>query len=253
MTSVERRIEAPTHREPDYAGKVVDAERGFHRKFVGGKWEEMGRLQLDFLVEHGLRPTTKFLDVGCGSLRAGRLLVDYLDPGNYYGIDINPSVIEAGYDQELDDAGRDRLPISHLRATDRFDADFGVTFDMAIAQSLFTHLTLNNIRLCLHRVAKVVRPEGRFYVTFFERPPHQPVDFVGEKRRQWAERNPYSYYREDLRWAVRRLPWRFRYIGDWDHPRGQRMVEYTRLSDDEAAAPRRTGKSKRLPLRRRGR
>jgi len=60
----------------------------------------------------------------------------------------------AGYANELDDAGRARLPSKNLRATDRFDADFGVEFDMAIAQSVFTHVSLNWIRLCLARVAQ---------------------------------------------------------------------------------------------------
>lgn len=81
------------------------------------------------------------------------MLVDYLQPGNYYGIDINHSVLQAGYDRELDDDQRARLPAENLRATDRFDIDFGVQFDMGIAQSVFTHMSLNHIRLCLYRVA----------------------------------------------------------------------------------------------------
>ena len=162
MVDIERRIEA-RHREPQYQEWTFDAnERAEqkHRSAVGGKWSEMGRVQLDFLKEQGLAPSMRFLDVGCGSFRAGRLLVPYLDPGHYYGIDIAAEIIEAGYEDELDDEARARLPVSNLRMTDRFDCDFGVDFDMAIAQSLFTHISLNHIRLCLHRVAKVMRPGG---------------------------------------------------------------------------------------------
>ena len=99
----------------------------------------MGKLQRDFLIEQGLKPEHRFLDVGCGSLRAGVRLVDYLEPGHYHGLDINPEVIRLGYDDELSDEQRERLPSTNLHATDRFDADFGVKFDMAIAQSVFTH------------------------------------------------------------------------------------------------------------------
>ena len=57
--------------------------KGVHRSRVGGRWEQMGRLQLDFLVAHGLTPDSRVLDVACGALRAGIPLVggrlDYLD------------------------------------------------------------------------------------------------------------------------------------------------------------------------------
>jgi len=201
---------------------------------VGGVkfWEKMGEVQRDFLVSMGLQPHMRFLDFGCGSLRAGRLLVPYLDPGNYYGIDINAEIIEVGYERELDEEAKRRLPPSNLRMTDRFDADFGVEFDMAIAQSVFTHVSLNHIRLCLYRLGKVMKPGGKFYATFSEKPRHYPID--GMWGRAYTERNVYWYYRADLRWAAQRTPFEFRYIGEWGHARNQKMVEYTRLPDDDA-------------------
>ena len=66
-------------------------------------------------------------------------------------------------------------PRDHLRATDRFDCDFGVKFDYAIAQSVFTHVSLNHIRLCLYRVARQMQPEGRIFATFFEAPASGPL------------------------------------------------------------------------------
>lgn len=233
MGLIERRIEA-RHPEPDYQNKTYDeSERAArkHRDSMGGqqKWEPMGRVQHDFLVRMGLRPDMRFLDVGCGALRAGRLLVPYLDPGHYYGIDVGADVIEIGYTQELDDAARARLPLANLRMTDRFDADFGVRFDMAIAQSVFTHVSLNHIRLCLHRVAKVMKPGGRFFATFSERPATFPID--GTFDRSYTERNVFWYYRRDLRWAAERTPFTFRYIGEWGNIGKQRMVEYTRQPD----------------------
>jgi SAM-dependent methyltransferase len=235
VTGIEQRTEVPaTHKDPDYEAFELTEKRlkrRVHRSFVGGQWEQMGRLQLEFLIAHGLQPEHRFLDVGCGSLRAGRYLVNYLEPGHYYGTDINHGLIEAGYELELDDPQRARLPQSNLHATDRFDNDFGVSFDMAIAQSVFTHISLNMMRLCLYRVAKVMKPDATFYATFFERGRDYPVDGVPEGRNLWTERNAFWYYRRDLQWAAERSPWDYRYIGTWGHPRGQRMVEYTRRPD----------------------
>src|SRR5690625_3522502 len=232
MAEIEKREEAQGKHDPDYAGRTFTDQQiaaGKHRSFVGGGWDEIGKHQLDFLISKGLRPDHRFLDVGCGSFRAGRHLIDYLDPGNYYGFDINHAVLEAGYEHELTDAQRERLPVGNVHSTDRFDADFGVEFDMAIAQSVFTHVSLNHIRLCMYRVAKVMKPGGKFYATFNERPAGFPVD--GLQRKRATERNPFWYYRRDLRWASGFAPWEFRYIGDWGHPRKQKIVELTRLDD----------------------
>lgn len=230
----------PSH-DPDYARdfSVEQIARGVHRSRVGGLWDTMGSLQLDFLSERGLYRSDRLLDVACGALRAGIHFVDFLEPGHYFGIDINQSLLDAGYDLELTDYLREKLPRDNLRRVDRFDCDFGVQFDVAIAQSLFTHVPLNHVRLCMYRVAQQMRPGGRFYLTFNEKPKSFPVDGVveGGKYSFYGERNVYWYYRSDLRWAASFSPWKWRYIGDWGHPRKQRMVELTRIPDDQWQGP----------------
>lgn len=240
--TIEQRFEVPSRRtDPDYTGRVLTDEEiadGKHRKWIGGHWDDHGIRQLDFLTANGLTPDARFLDVGCGSFRAGRHLVDYLLPGNYYGIDANQSVMQAGYDLELSEAQRAKLPLRNLRATDRFGVDFGVEFDMAIAQSVFTHVSLNNVRLCLYRVAKAMKAGGAFFVTFNEQSKDFPVDgVVRTKRPKYVERNPYWYYRADIRWAAKFAPWEYRYIGKWGHPGGQRMIKFIRLPGSMEGSP----------------
>jgi len=60
----------------------IRVERDPHSA-VGGMWEQIGQLQFDFLVNHGLEPNHKLLDIGCGTLRGGRHFITYLVPGNY--------------------------------------------------------------------------------------------------------------------------------------------------------------------------
>ena len=64
-------------------------KRDWHRAAVGGRWEEIGRLQFDFLVRQGLMPEHFFLDVGCGSWRGGVHFVDYLLSHRYFGVDVS--------------------------------------------------------------------------------------------------------------------------------------------------------------------
>ena len=143
----------------------------------------------------------------------------------------------------------------NLRVTDRFECDFGVAFDFAIAQSVFTHLPLNHIRLCLYQLSRVMAPGARFYATFFEAPPDMPYDRRVQQvmRKTWPERDPYHYRRDDLRWAAETVAeWDVRYIGDWGHRRGQRMMEYTLRSRAMPTGARRAlAQSKAAGVRRR--
>lgn len=237
MTAIEQRIEAEGV-QPDYSEREFTAEEianGVHRRFIGGAFDTHGARQLEFLNGRGLLPEHKLLDIGCGCFRAGRHFIDYLDAGNYYGVDANRPLMQIGYDVELSDEQRGRLPVGNLRATERFDVGFGIRFDFAIAQSVFTHVSLNHIRLCLYRVAQVLRPGGSFFATFFEQSPSTPVDRIvspHKARPFFTEKDIYWYYRADLRWAAEIGPWRVNYIGDWGHPRNQMMMEFVRLTGE---------------------
>lgn len=203
-----------------------------HREQVGGLWDEIGRLQIDFLRAAGLLPSDTLLDVGCGSLRGGVHFVRYLEPGRYYGIDRDADLVRAGLEIELPRAGlADRLPRGNLAVTDAFDAErFGVAFDVAWAQSLFTHLTAPDIRRCLERVARPVRSGGRFFATFFEcgESVEGPVTHEPGGITTRHDQDPYHYRFRDLQALAAGLPWRASYVGEWSHPRAQRMARFDR-------------------------
>ena len=238
---------------PDYANHNFSDERiaqGAHRTFVsgtGGSWDEGGASQLAFLRKNGLKTGHRFVDIGCGALRAGRHLVDYLDVGNYYGVDANRNLLQIGYDREMTEDQRRRLPVENLRANDRFNVDFGVTFDMAIAQSVFTHVSLNHMRLCLHRLAKVMRPGGTFFASYVDQKEAEPIDHIFQKgkggRTYFYEKNVYWYHLSDMKWAAEDEPWKFRFVGEYGSPQQQLMVAYTRIPDAQHANTRAASKA----------
>jgi SAM-dependent methyltransferase len=242
MGTIEHRVESAGE-QPDYSGREFtpeEIEAGAHRTFIGGVWDTHGESQLTYLRSQGLLPNHRMVDIGCGPFRAGRHFIDYLEPGRYFGVDANHSLVQAGYDVELSEAQRERLPVENLRANDRFDVDFGVQFDYAIAQSVFTHVSLNHIRLCLHRLAPTMREGGSFYATFFMRPSSSPIDLVVASKRGkpfFNEKNVFWHYSDDLAWAASFGPWRYEYIGDWGHPAGQRMARFVRTASGVPASP----------------
>src|SRR5512146_152922 len=72
-----------------------------HRQFVGGLWDEIGRLQFDFLVRQGLRPSDTLVDSACGPLRGGIHATRYLEPGPYRGIEKHVELVIYGVAAEL--------------------------------------------------------------------------------------------------------------------------------------------------------
>ncbi len=219
----------------DQTAMIHAVRTGAHREVIGGLWDEVGALQFDFLKNHGLKPEYRFLDVGCGSLRAGVRLVPYLEPGNYWGIDINQSLLDAGWELELKPADLHyRQPRGQLVALQDFEFDrLNASFDAAIATSVFTHLNFNRIRRCLAKLSRSMVDGGVFYATFFEVPEghdretplrHTPGDVVTH-----SSQDPFHYTRGDVEHMIEDLPWQMEWIGDWDHPRDQRMVQFTRV------------------------
>lgn len=193
-----------------------------HREFVGGMWDQVGKLQLDFLIKQGLKPSHVFLDIACGALRAGRLLIPYLTPGNYLGIDKHAELIESGKTNEIaSDVLKTQRP--EFIVSDSFEFEkFSKRPDYCIAQSLFSHLDKKDIDLCFGKLAAFVQPGCKFFATFF--PTSIPVPQLGSSH---SIRN-FFYTRRAMEGFGRRAGWEPRYIGDWGHPRGQVMVEYVK-------------------------
>lgn len=213
---------------------AASVREGRHRIFIGGMWDELGKLQFDFLRSRGLEPDMRLIDIGCGCLRAGVHLISYLDAGHYFGTDISQDLLDAGYDRELAPLGlTGKLPRENLRADGEFDiAQFGVRFDFALAQSVFTHLPFNHLKLCLARAASAIAPGGKLCASLFLVPEGEdwsrPLMHARGGITSWPDRNPFHFAEADVRHCALGLPWEIEEIVDWNHPRDATMVVFRR-------------------------
>jgi SAM-dependent methyltransferase len=137
---------------------------------VGGHthelWLRHGRMQFDYLFRHGLDPAMRVLEIGCGNLRAGRLIVDYLDVGNYYGVDISPDILLAALDTVALFGLQTKLPRLTLVQDLKLNFLPTDTFDVVNAHSVFSHSPIEVIDECLRHVGRIMTQGGFFDFTF---------------------------------------------------------------------------------------
>jgi len=81
-------------------------------------------------------------------LRGGVKFVDYLIKYNYYGTDISEDLIKKGITY-LDELGlKDKVNNGSFIANGNFDfKKFNIKFKYVLAQSVFTHLKINKLKL----------------------------------------------------------------------------------------------------------
>ncbi|WP_331765745.1 class I SAM-dependent methyltransferase [Embleya sp. NBC_00896] len=130
------------------------------------RWLALGKLQYDYLIGHGLAPSDRMLEIGCGNLRAGWRFIDYLGQANYYGIDISPDILLAAQRTLVDHGLCDKLP--HLALVRNLTFDFlpDEHFTVVHAHSVFSHSPLQVIEQCLAHVGRILHPDGHFDLTF---------------------------------------------------------------------------------------
>ncbi len=209
--------------------------RGLHRELIGGLWEEVGLWQFNLLKSHGLKPSHRLLDVGCGSFRGGVKFVHYLNAGNYFGFDISKALIDVGYRREIEANGlASKLPRRNLCVTDSFScSEFGGEFDFAIAVSVFSHLPLNHWRIALENLAPQMKTGGSFFATFFCCPEDREFGSAIEQRPggvvSYPTRDPYHCRVSDVVHLAHGLPWSVELIDIDNHARGQRVLAFRKV------------------------
>jgi SAM-dependent methyltransferase len=194
-------------------GLDLKAGDDHYRAYVGPPkdYDLISAMAFNLLTSIGLRQHHRVLDIGCGSLRVGRLLIPYLNKGNYYGVEPNKWLVKEGIANEI---GKDLVKIK--KPTLCFDVSMSefhdpLAIDFAIAQSIFSHCGIDLIGHWLKLMSYHLNDHGAFLATFVL----DENDFDGDG---WVYPKCVKYKTETIAALASDYQLDFQIL-DWKHPR----------------------------------
>jgi SAM-dependent methyltransferase len=129
-------------------------------------YEALGLHQFELLRDCGLRPNHSLLDIGCGSLRAGKFFIRYLDKEKYAGIEPDRRILQEGIRYNLDPR-----TIEEKNPAFSNDDQFRLTvfdrrFDFILAHSILTHAAQHQIEKCFAQAQQIVKATSLFVANY---------------------------------------------------------------------------------------
>ena len=129
------------------------------KRFVGTDGVS-GQLQLELLKREGCTRDSTVLEIGCGNLHAGILLIQYLEKSRYVGVDPNKwlrrKTLKNLWASELI-----REKQARFLSVDNFDASkLGTRFDFVLSHSVLSHCAHWQLEQYLRNAGKVLAPGG---------------------------------------------------------------------------------------------
>jgi SAM-dependent methyltransferase len=185
-----------------------------YRAYVGPPedYDLIASMTFNLLTTLGLRQHHSLLDIGCGSLRIGRLLIPYLNRGKYFGVEPNEWLVGEGIKRELGETlVQIKRPTFIFSDSPDTVARAKVSFDFALAQSIFSHCGLDLIKGWLSAVSRSLAQGGALVATFLPGEEDSP-------RTGWIYPECVNYRPATLERAAAEANLRFQIL-DWKHPR----------------------------------
>jgi SAM-dependent methyltransferase len=185
-----------------------------YRAYVGPPedYDLIAAMTFNLLTTLGLRQHHSLLDIGCGSLRIGRLLIPYLNRGKYSGIEPNEWLVEQGIRRELGQSLVEiKRPTFFFTDAPENIAKSEIAHNFAVAQSIFSHCGLDLIKRWLSAISRSLTEDGALVATFL----------VGEEdsaRTGWIYPECVNYRPATLERIAADVNLRFEML-DWKHPR----------------------------------
>lgn len=181
-----------------------------YQDYVGGYWEQIGPWQQRAISSLWTpKASERFLDLGCGSMRLGRLMLN--DVPEYWGHDFNQKYVDIGIEEEIQKEDRHKL---NIVINDNFDFSEMPTMRFIWANGLFQHLTLEEIETCVKNLKMVSDESTEFVFNYCQ----------GDSSNNLTESiypctQPFWYSEEEIAGVLTSQGWSVKILDIEPHPR----------------------------------
>lgn len=195
-----------------------------YKGFVGNPkhYDLIGKIVFELLLNCGLKPEHKLLDMGCGSLRIGKYLIQYLNDYNYFGIEPNKWLIESRYK----DINLLRKNYS-INYNNQFDLQcFNEKFDFILANSIFVHASQLQTNKCISQIPLVLKNNGKFIFSFI-------AGKENNKNKNWTYPQAVKYKKIYIERLLEKYNLKYKYL-DVKYPGKQIFMEVKNVNNSTA-------------------
>lgn len=148
--------------------RTLNSGDAHYRAYVGppGQYDFMGATQFRLLTSLGLREEHCLLDIGCGSLRGGRLFMQYLLPGRYHGVEPNSWLWSEAIRNEIGSCVLEyKTPRFFEDASFEFAFSEDSCYDFVLAQSIFSHTGMDLFETGIASISRILKRTGQALLT----------------------------------------------------------------------------------------
>lgn len=125
-------------------------------------WKMKRDFQIKFLLDMGLKPENYLFEIGCGTLRGGIPIIEHLERGHYFGVEVREEVLEEGR-IELSEAGLEGKEPTLIHSLSMAELNLDQRFDYIWAFSVLIHMTDEILSDTLGFASRHLAEQGVFY------------------------------------------------------------------------------------------
>ena len=127
-----------------------------------------GNAWIEYLQSHDLEKSSTVLDYGCGGLRLGKSMIEYLDPGKYTGVDITDLFLNSG---GLTFLGEQNLvskePFFSVIDSPHYNTEIGLKkFDFIYSTMVVMHVPPAELESYFRKVLNHMHSKSLFFFDF---------------------------------------------------------------------------------------
>ncbi len=183
------KIKNPKSNYSDYYVQMVNgiikkdkSHQTLGQSYSDNEWFVLtGNMEFEFLTDRSTTTQSKCLDYGCGSLRLGRHMIEFLDPGNYYGLDITADFFSEGLKTLDKKMLETKKPFLDVINEDTLKQLEDVDLDVIVSTNVLMHVPKQELNGYFANIIRLMDKNTNAYITFKDH-----TEYIQTARATWC-------------------------------------------------------------------